>query len=32
MKFVTHELNFTECLRGADLLASREAFKVGLRF
>ena len=31
-EFVTHELDCTDCARGFELLASREAFKVGLRF
>jgi len=31
-EFVTHELDYTECERGFELLASREAFKVGLHF
>lgn len=31
-EFITHELNFSECQRGFELLASREAFKVGLTF
>ncbi len=30
--FLTHELDYTECARGFELLASREAFKVGLNF
>ena len=30
--FLTHELDYTECAHGLDLLASREAFKVGLDF
>jgi threonine dehydrogenase-like Zn-dependent dehydrogenase len=31
-EFLTHELDYTECARGFELLASREAFKVGLNF
>lgn len=31
-EFLTHELDWTECERGFELLASREAFKVGLAF
>lgn len=30
--FLTHELDYTECARGFELLASRQAFKVGLNF
>ena len=30
--FLTHELDYAECARGFELLASREAFKVGLNF
>jgi threonine dehydrogenase-like Zn-dependent dehydrogenase len=30
--FLTHELDYTECARGFELLESREAFKVGLTF
>ena len=30
--FLTHELDYSECARGFELLASREAFKVGLNF
>lgn len=31
-EFVTHDLDYTECARGFELLAAREAFKVGLWF
>jgi threonine dehydrogenase-like Zn-dependent dehydrogenase len=31
-EFVSHELDYLECARGFELLASRQAFKVGLRF
>lgn len=31
-EFLTHELDYTECARGFELLATREAFKVGLQF
>lgn len=30
--FVSHEIDFTECAKGFELLESREAFKVGLNF
>lgn len=30
--FLTHEIHYSECARGFELLASREAFKVGLNF
>jgi threonine dehydrogenase-like Zn-dependent dehydrogenase len=30
--FLTHEIDYSECARGFELLASREAFKVGLNF
>jgi threonine dehydrogenase-like Zn-dependent dehydrogenase len=31
-EFLSHELDFRECARGFELLARRQAFKVGLRF
>jgi threonine dehydrogenase-like Zn-dependent dehydrogenase len=31
-EFLTHEIDYRECARGFELLATREAFKVGLAF